>query len=67
MDDVRGIPPEPAGETAKQRFKRRLLQRPPPGLSEEGRRWAEANKDAIQAWNDWVEENGLPGDALNRD
>jgi antitoxin CcdA len=27
---------------------------------EKARRWKEENKGAIEGWNKWVEENGLP-------
>lgn len=27
---------------------------------EKARRWKEENRAAIEAWNEWVEENGLP-------
>lgn len=29
-------------------------------MSEEAKRWREENADAIKAWNEWVEKNGLP-------
>ncbi|CAN7536081.1 type II toxin-antitoxin system CcdA family antitoxin [Devosia sp. LjRoot16] len=29
-------------------------------ISEEGKRWLEENAEAIKAWNDWVDKNGLP-------
>jgi hypothetical protein len=29
-------------------------------ISEEGKRWLEENAEAIKAWNEWVEKNGLP-------
>jgi hypothetical protein len=36
----------------------------PPGqrdrLSEEGRKWAEENAEAIKSMNEWVKKNGLP-------
>lgn len=28
--------------------------------AEEGRRWQEENREAIEGWNRWVEKNGLP-------
>ena len=28
--------------------------------AERERQWQEENRDAIEAWNDWVEEHGLP-------
>jgi antitoxin CcdA len=28
--------------------------------AEKGRRWLEENRAAIDAWNGWVEKNGLP-------
>lgn len=27
---------------------------------EEDRRWKERNRPAMEAWNDWLEENGMP-------
>ncbi len=27
---------------------------------EKSRRWKEENREAIEGWNKWVEENGLP-------
>lgn len=27
---------------------------------EKNRRWKEENKEAIESWNEWVRENGLP-------
>jgi antitoxin CcdA len=27
-------------------------------------RWQQENRKAIEAWNDWVEENGIPFDDL---
>lgn len=27
---------------------------------EEDRRWKERNRAAMEAWNDWLEENGMP-------
>lgn len=29
-------------------------------ISAEGRKWQEENADAIKAWREWVEKNGLP-------
>lgn len=29
-------------------------------ISDAGRKWMEENAEAMQAWNDWVEKNGLP-------
>jgi hypothetical protein len=29
-------------------------------ISEEGRKWQEENAEAIKAWREWVEKNGLP-------
>jgi hypothetical protein len=29
-------------------------------VSEAGRKWQEENADAIKAWREWVEKNGLP-------
>ena len=29
-------------------------------ISEEGRKWQEENADAIKAWAEWVEKNGVP-------
>ena len=27
---------------------------------EEDRRWKERNRGAMEAWNDWLEQNGMP-------
>jgi antitoxin CcdA len=27
---------------------------------EKGRRWKEENREAMESWNEWVRENGLP-------
>jgi len=42
---------------------RRSLWQPPSErgvISTEGRQWLEENADAIKAWNDYVEQHGLP-------
>lgn len=42
---------------------RRSLWQPPSQrgvISTEGRKWLEENADAIKAWNDYVEQHGLP-------
>ncbi|MCR5856952.1 type II toxin-antitoxin system CcdA family antitoxin [Mesorhizobium sp. J428] len=28
--------------------------------AEKNRRWKEENREALESWNDWVRENGLP-------
>ena len=28
--------------------------------AERNRRWKEENREALESWNDWVRENGLP-------
>ena len=28
--------------------------------AEKSRRWKEENREAIESWNKWVEDNGLP-------
>lgn len=29
-------------------------------ISAEGKKWLEENAEAMSAWNEWVEKNGLP-------
>lgn len=28
--------------------------------AEKNRRWKEENREALESWNDWIRENGLP-------
>lgn len=57
MTASRKQPTEPADEP-RGRFWQPPKRRT--GISEEGRKWQEENAEAIKAWNDWVDENGLP-------
>lgn len=39
---------------------KRVEQPPKPLLSEAAKRWQQENREAIDAWNAWVDINGLP-------
>ena len=55
MDDVRP-PTPPAPQPGRTRVPR------PPGLTDDDRRWMAENREAIESFNRWYEENGSPLD-----
>ncbi len=67
MDDVR----KPDGSTIEEIKPPFVISRPkldyvPSTLSEEGRRWVEDNREAIDAFNEWYEVNGSPLDRFRQ-